>query len=212
MIKTSGTSKNRSHSSRLENYYRFHSRIYDATRWSFLFGREAILDFVPDLPSRPRILEIGCGTGKNIELMEYHFSDANILGVDLSEEMLSVAQTKLQDSKKVKFRKQKYGAEELDEEPFDLILLSYSLTMIGNQVEEVLDQISKDLKPKGYIAVVDFHTSSYGWFRHWMDFNHVDLSGHLLSLIQKYFRPVETEVNSAYLGLWSYFLFLGSQN
>ncbi|MBK9054941.1 MAG: class I SAM-dependent methyltransferase, partial [Chloroflexi bacterium] len=27
----------------MERYYQFHARLYDATRWSFLFGRSTIL-------------------------------------------------------------------------------------------------------------------------------------------------------------------------
>lgn len=200
-----------SQSAKVKNYYRFHSRIYDATRWSFLFGRETIIDLIPDLPTQPRILEVGCGTGKNIEMLEYCFPDAQILGVDLSDEMLNVAQNKLTDSTHIQLKQKKYGTEPLGEEPFDLILLSYSLTMIGDQLEAVLQHLSQDLNRKGYVAVVDFHTSPFGWFRNWMGINHVDLSGRLLPLLKKYFSPQKVETKSAYLGLWCYFLFLGQQ-
>lgn len=201
-----------SQSAKVKNYYRFHSRIYDATRWSFLFGRETIIDLIPDLPTQPRILEVGCGTGKNIEMLEYHFPDAEILGIDLSDEMLNVAQNKVTDSPDIRLQKKKYGTQPLDEEPFDLILLSYSLTMIGDQLEAVLQHLSQDLNRKGYVAVVDFHTSPFSWFRSWMGVNHVDLSGHLLPLLKKYFSPHKAETHSAYLGLWSYFFFLGTQS
>ena len=40
----------------IERYYRLHSRIYDATRWSFLFGRAAILREVAKVASPRRIL------------------------------------------------------------------------------------------------------------------------------------------------------------
>lgn len=211
MIETTET-HNDSNRAKVENYYRFHSHIYDATRWSFLFGRKAIFDFIPDLPLQPRILEIGCGTGQNIELMEYYFPDAQILGIDLSDEMLTKAREKTQDSDTVDFQKKEYGQGEFYEESFDLILLSYSLTMTGNQIENVLVQISQDLKPGGYIAVVDFHTSPFKWFRKWMGVNHVDLTGSVYPLLQKYFNPIKTEVNPAYWGLWSYFLFVGQQH
>jgi S-adenosylmethionine-diacylgycerolhomoserine-N-methlytransferase len=50
--------------SAIERYYRLHSRIYAATRWSFLFGRRAILDDIAAATTPARILEVGCGTGK----------------------------------------------------------------------------------------------------------------------------------------------------
>ena len=195
--------------SKLKRYYRFHSHIYDATRWSFLFGREQIPDMLPELPSQPRIMEIGCGTGENIQRLEYHLPDAHILGVDLSRHMLEIARKKLNDTDRVSFKQTEYGSQAVSEGPFDLILLSYSLTMIDNEAEEVLTQISQDLKPKGHVAVVDFHTSPFRWFRRWMGVNHVDLRGHILPLLEKYFHPAETEVHNAYLGLWSYFQFVG---
>ena len=200
------------HERQVKDYYRFHSRIYDATRWSFLFGREEILGMIPDLPSQPRILEIGCGTGKNIKHLEYYFPDAQILGVDLSEDMLNVARKKLEDSsKQITFLNHQYGSEPLKSDPFDLILLSYSLTMVGNQIEQVLEQIAGDLRPKGYVAAVDFHTSPLSWFRSWMNMNHVNLNGQGLQLLKKYFHPVDVSVQKAYAGLWNYFLFIGQK-
>ena len=79
----------------IEGYYRWHARIYDATRWSFLFGREAVLDRVAvGGPAPTRILEIGCGTGRNVVSLARRFPQAEITGVDLSEAMLAVAARK----------------------------------------------------------------------------------------------------------------------
>ena len=194
---------------RLENYYKLHSRIYDSTRWSFLFGREELLNTLPDLPPQPNILEVGCGTGKNIQFLEYLFPDAHIFGIDLSANMLERAEEKLTGSEQVTLIHEEYGDKELALPDFDLILLSYSLTMTGDATEHIFQQMYEDLKPNGYVAVVDFNTSPFKWFRKWMGVNHVNLNGHLHPLLQKYYRPVHDEVKSAYLGLWSYFLFVG---
>ena len=51
----------------LRRYYRGHARLYDATRWSFLFGRAALIRALARVSPPPRhILEIGCGTGSNL--------------------------------------------------------------------------------------------------------------------------------------------------
>lgn len=209
MIDATDATEN-SHSWKVENYYRFHSRFYDVTRWSFLFGRKAIVNTIPDLPPQPRIMEVGCGTGKNLELLAHYFPDAQILGVDLSDEMLEIARNKRRDSH-AKLLRKAYGTESAKEEPFDLILLSYSLTMMGCEYRNIFDDLVNDLKPGGYIAVVDFYTSPFRWFRRWMELNHVDFGGTLLPLLKRNFEPVQTEINQAYLGLWSYFLFIGQQ-
>jgi S-adenosylmethionine-diacylgycerolhomoserine-N-methlytransferase len=181
------------------------------TRWSFLFGRRKLLDSLPSLPTQPRVLEVGCGTGTNIKHLELLFPDAKIYGVDLSHDMLQKASDKIEQSEQVTLVSGRYGSEDLEFDPFDLILLSYTLTMTGDQVESILQTVANDLKPEGYIAVVDFHTTSFNWFKRWMKANHVNLNGHLLPLLKKYFRPSSVKVKKAYLGLWSYFRFIGQR-
>lgn len=198
-----------SHIKKVERYYKFHSRIYDATRWSFLFGRKQLLSELPELSANPRILEVGCGTGKNIEILEYLFPDAEINGIDLSKDMLKKAGLKTRESNQVTFINHHYGTDGLELKPFDLILLSYSLTMTGNGTETVLQRVHEDLKPDGKIAVVDFHDSPYNWFRRWMGNNHVAVNGQLLPLLKKYFAADDISISKAYLGLWEYFTFIG---
>lgn len=195
---------------KVENYYRYHARIYDATRWSFLFGRQGILEELPDLPTAPRILEVGCGTGKNIQLLEYLFPDARIYGIDLSKAMLKKARKKV-DPQQVRLINRPYGTEDLELEPFDLILFSYSLSMVGDEIDQILQRVYEDLKPKGLIAVLDFHTTPFRWFQAWMKNNHVAVDGHLLALLKKYFSERKSTTHKAYLGLWQYFTFLGKR-
>lgn len=211
MIEIAKTNTSESCDKNVENYYRLHAPIYDVTRWSILFGRKTILDMIPDLPPKPDILEVGCGTGQNLRRLENKFPNANILGVDLSDEMLKIASDKLNGSDQVDLLKASYGSDQMKKGPFDLILLSYSLTMMNGQFEDLLMQISNDLKREGHIAAVDFHTSPFAWFHRWMNMNHVDFSGRLLPQLQKHFQPIKTEINHAYAGLWSYFLFVGKQ-
>lgn len=195
---------------KVENYYRYHAGIYDATRWSFLFGRQQILQDLPDLPASPRILEVGCGTGKNIQLLEYLFPDSMIYGIDLSKAMLKKARKKV-DSRQVTLINQPYGTKDLEVEPFDLILFSYSLSMVGDDIDQILQQVYEDLKPKGVIAVVDFYDTPFRWFQTWMKNNHVAINGRLMVLLKKYFSESNSSTHKAYLGLWQYFTFLGKR-
>lgn len=200
---------NTSHINKVERYYKYHSRIYDATRWGFLFGRKLLLSELPDLPVNPRILEVGCGTGKNIEILEYLFPDAKIFGIDLSTDMLEIARIKAAKTNRIILINSRYGSNELELKPFDLVLLSYSLTMTGSSTESVLQRVLEDLKPNGKIAVVDFHNSPFQWFRRWMGRNHVNMNGQLLPLLNKYFTAEDISISKAYLGLWQYFTFIG---
>lgn len=205
------TNKEKSHSEQVRNYYKFHSYVYDISRWTFLFGRNKILKMIPPLPPQARILEIGCGTGRNLRRLQNQYPDAQITGVDLSSDMLKVAKKRVKGTKQIRLINADFLSDDLELKSFDLILLSYSLTMFGQQADSILERISQNLKPGGYVAVVDFNTSPAEWFRKWMNLNHVDFSGTFLPLLQQKFDVVETEVNEVYLGLWNYFLFVGRQ-
>ncbi|WP_445665999.1 class I SAM-dependent methyltransferase [Fodinibius sp. AD559] len=199
------------HTKNVTKYYRFHSRIYDATRWSFLFGRTALIEQIPALPVNPRILEVGCGTGKNLIHLKQRFPDAQITGVDLSPDMLEKARENIADSS-ITLKRMRYGSANLNKKPYDLILLSYSLTMMRAKYPQILKQLKNDLNANGFLAVVDFHTSPFSWFRKWMEINHVDFSGDLYPHLKENFTSIQTNFHNAYLGLWDYFLFVGKQN
>lgn len=193
----------------VEKYYRYHSFIYDVTRWSFLFGRNTILEMIPKLPANPRILEIGCGTAHNLVRLQDRFPDAQITGIDLSAHMLEVAESKVGQFDSIELHRARYGADMPDLEPFDLILCSYSLTMFDAEMRNIIPMLSDNLKTGGYIAVVDFHTSPFNWFCKWMNRNHVHLNTPLLPLLNKHYSPLSFRKKKAFGGLWSYFMFVG---
>lgn len=205
------THNNTSHQHQVEYYYRFHAPIYDATRWSFLFGRSSIINSLPDLSANPRILEIGCGTGRNILRLKNRFPDANITGIDLSEKMLSVARSKTRNNHNIFLKQHSYASEALQLAHFDAILLSYSLTMIGEDYKRIFQHLQSDLKTDGYIAIVDFYTTPFSLFRRWMRMNHVDFSGLSFSLLDRHFKPIKKETHPAYFGLWDYYEFVGQK-
>ncbi len=198
----------------MQNYYRFQSKIYDLTRWTFLFGRAEVIKAIPlERNADLRILEVGCGTGYNTKLLAENFNKAEIKAYEVSEDMVKLASKKVEPfGKRVQVVHAPYGVEaEALNESFDAILFSYSLTMINPQWEDLLKQAYKDLKPGGYIAVVDFHDSKFPWFKKHMGNNHVRMDGHLLPALKELFSPVVEKVSSAYTGIWDYVLFVGKK-
>jgi S-adenosylmethionine-diacylgycerolhomoserine-N-methlytransferase len=195
--------------SAIAHYYRFHARIYDLTRWTFLRGRADLVRRAA-AGRRPRaILEVGCGTGKNLLQLGRLFPEARLTGLDLSPHMLARARAKLKG----------LGARlSLVEAPydrpvapgaFDLVVFSYALSMFNPGWEAALHAARRDLAPEGAIAVVDFHASPWPRFRRWMGFNHVRLDAHLLPALRRLFPRGEFSAPPAFGGLWSYFLFIG---
>lgn len=196
----------------LQSYYRLHAGIYDATRWSFLFGRRHAMELV--IGTHPeRVLEIGCGTGANIETLCRLFPSAEVTGVDLSSTMLDQARTKLKDRLgRVSLMQRAYD-QPVDESGhgFDLVVCSYSLSMFNPGWEQAIQCAYADLAPGGRIVVVDFHASPVTWFRRWMQVNHVRMEAHLRPALLQRFKPEVDRTHRAYGGLWRYLTFVGQK-
>jgi len=194
----------------IEGYYRLHSRVYDATRWSFLFGRTAILQEVAKVAQPKQILEVGCGTGKNLVNLCRLFPEAAVTGLDLSETMLAVARRKIAaPGLRVRLLHGAYSSAFQDVRPCELILFSYALSMFNPGFEEAIATARRDLAPGGCIAVVDFHDTRFPLFERWMGVNHVRMNRQLQPLLAAQFHSFTDRVQTAYGGVWRYFLFVG---
>lgn len=194
----------------LIRFYQWQSRWYDATRWSFLFGRKQLIRAVANQCSPSSILEVGCGTGANLVRLATQFPAAHITGIDLSAEMLAVAKRKIVNwSTRVNLLQQAYEAPIPGK--FDLILFSYSLSMMNPGWQQAIQSARDNLSTQGVLAVVDFDVTSFSLFRRWMAINHVRMDGHLLPQLLQQFTPQTSLQCSAYLGMWRYFLYIGNK-
>lgn len=198
----------------IQNYYKLQSKIYDATRWTFLFGRKKLVRVLPFKQSATiDILEIGCGTGYNLKRLAKAFPNANITGLDVSEDMIRLSKKQCAAfGERVDLLQQAYGPNQPPmPKKYDAILFSYSLTMINPQWEELIRHAEKDLKPDGVVGLADFHDSRFLWFKKHMSNHHVRMDGHLLKLMKELYEPVVEEVNAAYGGVWEYVVFVGKK-
>lgn len=196
----------------MERYYQLQSKIYDATRWSFLFGRRRIISLLPLPENRSsRVLDIGCGTGFNSAELARQYPQAEITAVDVSSSMVARARKRVAPyGQRVQVKHQPYGPGMVqDPERPDALLFSYSLTMINPHWADLIRQAKADLRPGGWIGVADFHDSRFGWFKRHMSNHHVRMDGHLLPVLQEEFEEIRAEVKPAYGGVWHYVLFVG---
>lgn len=199
---------------RMQRYYIMQSKIYDLTRWTFLFGRKGIVKKIPlAQDTTARIVEIGCGTGFNLRLLANRFPKAHLTGIDVSQEMLNIAEKNLRsirndfDLQAAPYAK----GHDLFAPEVDVILFSYSLTMINPQWEELIEQAYQDLKPGGYVAVADFYNSRFQWFKNHMGNHHVRMDSHLNPKLKSLFQTEFEQANNAYGGIWQYFYYLGKK-
>jgi S-adenosylmethionine-diacylgycerolhomoserine-N-methlytransferase len=192
----------------LSDYYRWHVHIYDATRWAFLFGRSRLIHVAAERVRARRVLEIGCGTGTNLELLARLFPEAEIVGVDLSADMLAKAREKVaRYGDRVTLVEGAYREPLAGGRPFDLIVFSYCLSMINPGYAEVLRLAGDDLAPQGKVAIVDFHDTRVAWFGRWMGLNHVRMEGQIVEALQAGgWRLEQVELGRAYAGLWRWMM------
>lgn len=196
----------------LSRYYRWHARLYDLTRWSFLFGRTALLQTLAQHQPPRRILEIGCGTGSNLLRLHRQFPNATIMGLDLSADMLAQARRKISVfSAPIALIQRRYDQPLRPETPFDLIVFSYCLSMINPGWNQAIDAALCDLRTGGLLAVVDFHDTPSSYFSRWMALNHVQMDAHLLPYLSARCTPLVQSVQPAYGGGWRYFRFIGAK-
>ena len=81
----------------MDGVYRWQRHIYDLTRKYYLLGRDRLIDGL-DVPQNGSVLELGCGTGRNIVLAARRYPNARFFGLDISAEMLETASAAIEPS------------------------------------------------------------------------------------------------------------------
>lgn len=101
-----------------------------------------------------KVLEIGCGTGKNTEwLIE---KAALITAVDFSEQMLARAKDKI-NSNRVQFKQADITSRwNFRDGLYDLVTFSLVLEHIDN-LDYVFNEVSKSLNPGGFVYIGELH-------------------------------------------------------
>jgi len=100
------------------------------------------------------VLEIGSGTGKNTEWLLQ--KAGQITAVDLSEEMLSKAEEKIQ-SPKVEFIRADINNDwDFTRKTFDLVSFSLVLEHIEN-LDHIFKEVYKKLDGSGYVYIGELH-------------------------------------------------------
>ncbi|MGD0190904.1 MAG: class I SAM-dependent methyltransferase [Rhizomicrobium sp.] len=156
----------RDHSALMDQVYRRQRHIYDLTRKYYLFGRDRVIRNL-GLRDGESLVEIGCGTARNLIAIGRRYPGARLFGLDASHEMLRTAQENVekesnrrQGNAKIKLTQAYAEALNLqtfgpDSGPFDRALFSYSLSMIPDW-EGALAAAAGALCPEGVIDIVDF--------------------------------------------------------
>jgi len=183
------------HAALMDRIYRHQRHIYDVTRKYYLFGRDRLIGKLALKPGA-RVIEVGCGTSRNLIKIAQAYPGALLYGLDASAEMLgasakAIARAGLTGRIKLV---QAY-AEDLnpalfgEQAPFDAVVFSYSLSMIPDW-RKALAAAHKALAPGGTVYVVDFGDLKglgrvvEGVLRFWLGLFHVAPREELLKSIE----------------------------
>jgi S-adenosylmethionine-diacylgycerolhomoserine-N-methlytransferase len=149
------------HAALMDLVYRRQRYVYDLTRKYYLFGRDRLIRELALKPGE-RLVEIGCGTARNLVRIAQLYPKAELFGLDASQEMLKSAAESLARAGLADRVRLVHGyAENLapamfgEDRPFDRAVFSYSLSMIPDW-RQALAAAGRAIDETGQVHVVDF--------------------------------------------------------
>lgn len=168
----------------MDRVYRHQRHVYDLTRKYYLLGRDRLIaELAP--PAEGRVLEIGCGTARNLIAAARTWPAADFYGIDISWQMLETArQEVLRAGLAHRITLAHADATAFDPAPlfgvpcFSRTFFSYSLSMIPAWTSALAQGVAW-LSPEGELHIVDFGGQERlpSWFRiglrHWLARFHV---------------------------------------
>jgi S-adenosylmethionine-diacylgycerolhomoserine-N-methlytransferase len=204
----------------MDGIYRRQRHVYDLTRKYYLLGRDRLLTELQP-PEGGRVLEIACGTGRNLILAARRYPGAACHGFDVSEAMLDTARCSVVRAGldgRVALAKgdaTNFNAAELfgadAGSGFDRVFISYALSMIPDW-RKALSCALSSLGPSGRLHVVDFGQQEqwpalfrkglFAWLRRFDVFPRADLEDELRLLSQS--RGMALAFHKLYGGYASY--------
>lgn len=181
---------------KMNRMYRHQRYFYNITRKYYLLGRDKLIAQM-DVQPGENVLEVGCGTGRNLIILAKKYPNANFFGLDASSEMLRTAQTKIDDLNLKNIRLETALADDFSyretfnlKKPFDGIFFSYSISMIPTWKESIAVVLT-NLARGGNFYIVDFYDQKDlpQWFRrilkNWLEKFHVQFWSGLLPHLEE---------------------------
>ncbi|MFB2550745.1 class I SAM-dependent methyltransferase [Ensifer soli] len=147
------------HAGRMDRMYRYQRHIYDVTRKYYLFGRDRMIAGLAPPPGAS-VLEVGCGTGRNLARIARRYPGVRLFGLDISAEMLvsaraSLARSGRPDARLLVADATDFEAGAFGEDGFDRVVVSYALSMIPDW-QQAIDTALRAVRPGGALHIADF--------------------------------------------------------
>jgi S-adenosylmethionine-diacylgycerolhomoserine-N-methlytransferase len=145
----------------MDRMYRRQRHIYDVSRKFYLLGRDEVITRLRPAPG-DRVLEIACGTGRNLVKLARTYPEVRLFGLDVSREMLaSAAASTARAGLASRIALAQADATAFDPQglfgcaSFERVMISYAVSMIPPW-REALAHALDVLAPGGSLHIVDF--------------------------------------------------------
>jgi ubiquinone/menaquinone biosynthesis C-methylase UbiE len=112
-----------------------------------------------------RILDAGCGAGATLLILARSFPEAELVGVDLSDPLLTLARDSVGGTAlegQVRFQKVDVQDLPYPDASFDVVLSAFMAHLVQDPVG-MLDELERVLAPLGVLFMVDLRRSCLGW-------------------------------------------------
>ena len=133
-----------------------------------------------NLEEGSKVLDLGCGTGELLKILEDCFPSSDLTGIDLTEEMLAIAKQKL--SSRVELLLGSVTNLPFDSESFDWVIMSNTIGHLSDKKTALLEA-HRVLKNPGRIVITD-------WTRDFQSMNLVHFYTKLINYSQ--YRSLKT--------------------
>jgi ubiquinone/menaquinone biosynthesis C-methylase UbiE len=129
--------------------------IYDQ-RWNWYVTHTlSFLKTWVNLAASDRVLDIACGTGEFERMVLSENPTQQMVGVDISQEMLAIARQKLHNFSNVAFQSGSASALSFSDRSFDVIVSASAFHYFDDPVA-ALAEMKRVLKPNGKVVILDW--------------------------------------------------------
>lgn len=140
------------------------ARVYDYEKYILFPIRKRAAGFI-DLPIGSTIIDVASGTGAQSYMLAKRGYD--VVGLDLSPEMLQQARKKLSPSLKLRFILADATQIPFDTNTFDGASISLGLHDMPYEIRlQVLKEMKRVVKPNGPIMIIDYLEPQHTTFAH----------------------------------------------
>jgi ubiquinone/menaquinone biosynthesis C-methylase UbiE len=140
---------------KVSQQYNQMASVYDR-RWSgYILNTLLFLKNWAQIPPSATVLDVGCGTGEFEKIVLAENPTQHMVGVDISQKMLAIAQKKCHEYTNVSFQTASVLQLPFVDDSFDVIV-SASAFHYFDAPDAALTEMKRVLKPDGCVVILDW--------------------------------------------------------